>query len=262
MTSLYDRIGAGYNATRRADPTIAQRLAAHMPRGDRMQCLDVACGTSNYTNALSQMTGGRWVGCDNSISMLSQAYTEHPGMAWLNAEATALPFAPNIFDVVLCTNALHHFADHTQTFAEMRRVLSPQGRLVVFSATAEQMQQYWLNAYFPIAMERSMVGMPSKGTLLFCAESAGFILRGREAYFIRPDLQDSFLYSGKHDPRRYLDPSVRAGISTFSVHADHAEIGAGCQRLADDLSSGQFTNVSGSYTTADGDYSIWDFEAV
>ena len=59
--TLYDQIGVGYDTTRRADPSIVNRLLAllDVPAGSR--CLDVACGTGNYTAALGgaglQMTG-------------------------------------------------------------------------------------------------------------------------------------------------------------------------------------------------------------
>lgn len=262
MSALYDRIGLGYDNTRRADPEIAQRLAALLsPSSDNLY-LDLACGTGNYTHVLSQLAGGTWVGCDASVRMLDIANGKRSNIAWIAADVNALPMTTGTVSGVLCTNAVHHFPDLVRTFSELRRVVVFQARFIVFSATAEQMQRYWLNAYFPAAMERSIASMPRVQHLVSSARDAGFVLRTREAYHVQPDLQDKFLYSGKHDPARYLNPSVRAGISTFSAHADQDEIDVGCRRLADDLASGQFVHVAESYASTDGDYSIWCFEAM
>jgi len=50
----YDLIGAGYDATRRADPSIAARLAFHLRCAPGECCLDLACGTGNYTTMLAR----------------------------------------------------------------------------------------------------------------------------------------------------------------------------------------------------------------
>ena len=44
MNPRYDTIGVGYDATRRADPYIAGRLAHHLAIGAESTYLDVACG--------------------------------------------------------------------------------------------------------------------------------------------------------------------------------------------------------------------------
>ena len=56
---LYDSIGIEYDTTRRADPYIAGRLAHHLALSKGGTYLDLACGSGNYTNALSARAG-RW----------------------------------------------------------------------------------------------------------------------------------------------------------------------------------------------------------
>ena len=49
----YDRIGIGYDVTRRADPYLTRRLLGLLePRSGGLY-LDVACGSGNYTAALA-----------------------------------------------------------------------------------------------------------------------------------------------------------------------------------------------------------------
>ena len=63
--ALYDRIGDGYDATRRADPTIVEALGRllALPPGGR--CLDLGTGTGNYAVALHH-AGLEVVGVDPS----------------------------------------------------------------------------------------------------------------------------------------------------------------------------------------------------
>src|SRR5260370_39047567 len=67
--AIYQRIGHGYDLTRRADPYITSRLAFHLQIHPDCRYLDVACGTGNYTHALAK-TGGAWSGLDQSAAML------------------------------------------------------------------------------------------------------------------------------------------------------------------------------------------------
>ncbi len=69
---VYDRIGAGYDVTRRADPYIAERLAHHLLLQNIGIYLDVACGTGNYTRVLAGR-GRNWIGIDVSSRMIGLA---------------------------------------------------------------------------------------------------------------------------------------------------------------------------------------------
>jgi hypothetical protein len=55
-------------------------------------------------------------------------------------------------------------------------------------------------------------------------------------------------------PEMYLDPRVRAGISTFAALADAAEVEAGCRKLSRDIAMGRIADVVASYQHAQGDY--------
>jgi hypothetical protein len=153
----------------------------------------------------------------------------------------------------MCVLAIHHFDDLRSAMSEAYRVLR-SGRFVVFTASPEQMRRYWLNGYFPRAMEKSISQMPATEIIKRESRSAGFRKMTMETYSVEEGLRDFFLYSGKHRPEIYLDPSVRAGISTFASLADEDEIGEGCEKLAKDLSSGEFASVFESYRSGLGDY--------
>ncbi|MEH1935781.1 MAG: methyltransferase domain-containing protein [Nostoc sp.] len=250
--AIYEQIGKGYDLTRRADPDIAAQLAKHLEVKLDLSYLDVACGTGNYTLALTKH-GGVWHGVDQSTQMIDAAINKSNVVAWQVAEAEKLPYADGTFSGVLCTLGIHHFAALTPAFREIYRVLAA-GRFVLFTATPEQMSKYWLVEYFPEAIHKSAEQMPSLEKVRYALNEAGFNSVDIEPYSISENLQDLFLYSGKHRPEIYLDANVRSGISTFALLASADEIAAGCQRLAADINTGRISEIVKKYENNQGDY--------
>lgn len=249
----YDSIGSGYDHTRRADPYLVERLASLLCQRTDGHYLDLACGTGNYSAALAAR-GGHWVGVDHSSKMLREAARKCDSVSWHEADVEDLPFAAASFDGAILTLALHHFASPVHAFREVARVLKAAAPLVIFTSTAEQMRGYWLNHYFPQALERAIEQMPSLESTRSALRAAGLRIVASEPYHVRTDLEDLFLYSGKHRPELYLDARVRNGSSTFASLAAPEEVAEGCARLAADLASGRFAEVAAGYDDRDGDY--------
>jgi ubiquinone/menaquinone biosynthesis C-methylase UbiE len=252
MQSKYDRIGRNYDTSRSADPFLLSRLINHLGLSKEKYYLDAACGSGNYTTTMAN-EGGKWFGVDLSEVMLSKARSKSSLPQWIKASVECLPFENHVFDGISCTLAIHHFGSLIKVFSEFHRVLR-EGRFVLFTSTTEQMRGYWLREYFPVAMERSSEQMPGRDKILSALLDAGLEPVEVEPYFIKPDLSDFFLYSGKHRPEIYLDPRVRRGISTFSSLADEEEILSGCSRLAADIESGKIKEVISGYENDLGDY--------
>ena len=239
----YNRIGRNYDATRRADPYLVSRLAHHLDVKPRGVYLDAACGTGNYTLALAEGKGGAWHAVDCSEQMMAAARRKSDAVEWLLADVSSLPFPAEFFDGAICTLAIHHFESLRLVFGEIRRVLKKGGAFVIFTATPEQTENYWLAEYFPQAIEKSAAALPDLKTISEALREAGFAGAETESYQIRKNLQDLFLYSGKYEPQLYLDATVRANISTFALLADAREVEAGCRRLAADIESGQIQSI-------------------
>ncbi len=111
-------------------------------RDDRV--LDIGCGTGSLTAALARIAGrGNVTGIDASASMIERASRKKGGEAvdYRVAFAQALPFDGASFDLVTSCLALHHIPESelARAFSEMRRVLTPGGRvyLLDFSARPE-----------------------------------------------------------------------------------------------------------------------------
>ena len=257
-TAPYDRVGGAYDSTRRADSYIVSRLLAHLKPQESGRYLDVGCGTGNYTMAFAS-AGVRVVGVDNSTRMIaaaarkaSPAPPREPGFStgdagpdapeWAVADVTRLPFPPAAFAGASCTLALRYFADLDAAIAELGRVVGA-GPIVLFTATPEQIRRYWLRAYFPETVERTAGQAYSIGRITEALHAAGFSNVRTEPYAVKPDLEDLFLYSGKHRPSLYLSPSIRAGMWSFSNLAPPSEEAAGCAELRRDVASGRIAEV-------------------
>lgn len=253
MTAKYDHIGINYNRTRSADPYLLGRLKRHLNLHPERRYLEIGCGTGNYTRALASEESS-FIGMDPSQRMLDQALQYQSSVDWRLgvAEDTGLP--SNYVDGVFAFLTVHHWTHLQQGIKEMARILRPKCRFVIFTATPLQMQGYWLNHYFPEMMKKSMIQMPSWESLEQGISRAGLHILHKEKYFVRPDLQDYFLYSGKSRPELYLDKTIRQGISSFADLAIAKEISSGLSRLQLDLRNNKLEEIIKGYENEDGDY--------
>jgi len=251
---IYDQIGIAYDVSRKADPEISRRLYNHLQIFDkRRNVVDLACGSGNYTIALHDI-GLNICGIDVSTQMIESAKEKNDKIDWYLSDIEDMSFRDGQFDGATCILAIHHFRDLVSSFKEVNRIVSVGSRFVIFTSSPEQMQGYWLNEYFPRMMSKSITQMPETTMIESALTKSGFRLLGYENFMIQPNLQDFFLYSGKHRPEIYLKPEVRNGISSFSNLADDDEVERGLKELELDIKSGAFKQKSMNYVSERGDY--------
>lgn len=215
--------------------------------------LDIGCGTGNYTVALEKK-GLQFTGVDPSEVMLNEAKQKSKTINWLQGTAENIPCKDESFDGALGSLTLHHWKNVGQGFKELFRVLKPKSKLVFFTSLPEQTQSYWLTYYFPNIIYKSSLGLPPVATLKQCGDDAGFRFIQQENYFLKEDLKDLFLQSGKHNPELYFNETVRKGISTFALLTNKEEVDAGLKHLRSDIDSGKFEAVKKQYDNDLGDY--------
>lgn len=250
---IYDKIGLGYNDTRKADPVIADRIMSLLQPTTQGTYIDVGCGTGNYTDYIRKQ-GYDFCGVDPSDTMLATAQAKYPDCQFTKAFAENLPFEDNSFYGATALFTLHHWSDKQQGINELYRILKPRGRVVFLSFTAAQMDGYWLAHYFPKMIKRSGELIPTEHAMCGMLAKAGFATTATEKYFVHEGLQDHFLYSNKHKPENYLDPGIRKGISSFAAFADDDEVVQGLQQLEQDIASGRINKIIDSYANDMGDY--------
>jgi SAM-dependent methyltransferase len=253
MEAVYNTIGTGYNSTRMADPYLAGRLMDLLsPKPDGLY-LDIGCGTGNYTIALANK-GLSFTGVEPAEQMLKEARKRNETIRWLQGTAEQIPAENNVFDGVIATLTIHHWTDLDRSLNEIYRVTKENGTIVLFTATPEQMEGYWLNYYFPGMLRSSIVQMPMLDKVSNAITKAGFDIVRTEKYFVKDDLQDRFLYAGKHQPELYFNEDIRRGISSFAALANVAEVENGLANLYADVQSGNFIAIKSSYDNENGDY--------
>jgi ubiquinone/menaquinone biosynthesis C-methylase UbiE len=97
--------------------------------------LDIACGTGVVARlAAERVKTGRIVGLDFNAGMLAVARSRPNAGApieWFEGSALELPFGDGSFDLVLCQLGLQFFPDRPLALREMKRVLSPSGRVAL-----------------------------------------------------------------------------------------------------------------------------------
>lgn len=249
---IYDRIGVGYNQTRRADPYICRRVHELLaPTSDGVYA-DIGCGTGNYTIMLHDL-GGNFIGIEPSEIMLDEARDKREDITWLSGSAEHLPLTDNSADGAVATFTIHHWSDIRKSFHEIARVLKPGARLIIFTCTPDQIKGYWLNEFFPEMVKRSLGKAIDPTLFANAAEGAGLQITKREKYFIKEDIRDGFYYSGKHHPEKYLDPAVRKGMSVFATLLDKNEEAAGLDKLKRCIEGGRFDEIKKKYDNDNGD---------
>jgi len=265
--ALYDDIGHDYDRTRKVDSFILNKFIEHLNANESNHYLEIGCGTGNYLIGMIERGYTNIVGLDPSELMLNQAREKcrikdikREPNSWIRCYAENTPFLSDSFDGVFCIHALHHFAKgkRASIFNLVFHILRNGGRFVIFTNTHDQIDRYWLNYYFPKAMNTLKRYTPDMKVLIPELEVAGFKIIKNEPYYISENLNDLFLYSKKHEPKAYLEESFRNNMSLFKVKAtDREEIKKGLKLLKADCSTGKIYNIINKFEYNDtnlGDY--------
>jgi SAM-dependent methyltransferase len=108
-------------------------LAAHWC--ENLHTLDAACG-EGYGAALLAKSAASVAGVDiseDAITHARQRYGHLEKLGFQVADCTRLPFADDQFDRVVSFETLEHLGEQGQLLAEFRRVLKPDGCLILSS---------------------------------------------------------------------------------------------------------------------------------
>lgn len=108
-----------------------------LPIQDDDKVLDVACGTGVVGREAMKRLGpnGSVTGVDLNEGMIGMARemtkTEATRYEWHVADVTAMPFEADAFSLAICQQGLQFFPNEDAALREMRRVLSPEGRIAI-----------------------------------------------------------------------------------------------------------------------------------
>ena len=135
----WERAARGYEAsfaiaTRQFIPALLDAAAV----GTGQSVLDVACGPG-FVAAGAAERGAVARGLDFSAAMLGVARARHPGIAFDQGDAEALPYADGGFDAVVSNFGIHHVPQPILALRQANRVLRAGGLLAftIWAAPAE-----------------------------------------------------------------------------------------------------------------------------
>jgi ubiquinone/menaquinone biosynthesis C-methylase UbiE len=173
------RVAKGVFGPGMTDEKRIARLLLALSPGDGV--LDIACGTGNFTRDFARTVGpeGLVVGIDVSETMLARAVRDTAAadlddrIAYMRADASALPFQGKSFDAVCCFAALHLFADPLGALDRMMGALTPGGRIAIFTSARNRSAP--LRTFESVVQSRSGMRMFERDEVIEALEDRGFV---------------------------------------------------------------------------------------
>lgn len=230
----YDRVQHQTYAEGRALPADALEaymaaFGAHLPTRRPLVGIDLGSGTGRFTPALAQAFGGPIFGVEPAEGMrrAAEAGSRHPGVSYLAGRAEAVPLPDASADFVLMFLSYHHVTDKPAAAREIRRVLKPDGRLLLRSTFRDRIPDIWWRCYFPRTWDVERAMFPTEAETLALFEDAGL---GKIAA-----VQMELPFRGD-----IATAVARLKLRPYSVfeHLSAAELDAGFAQMDADLAAG------------------------
>jgi SAM-dependent methyltransferase len=205
--SEIERIAHDEEFARRAgsDPAYARVGEWLAPPG---RTLELGCGPGRFVALLSSL-GHEVVGVDPLEFPDWALLRDRPGVTLESGlVAEALPFEDASFDHVACIGALLYFDDPEQAMREMRRVVRPNGRLVIRTPNSGNLYTRRTGRRLDPSSRR-LYSLDELATLV---ESTGFRVVDRFAYgFWPPVATDAWWYVSV----TMIPPGVQRSLSSM-----------------------------------------------
>jgi SAM-dependent methyltransferase len=225
----YDAIAHFYDGqpyrTKIADPELLAFIEQRVP-DNPASILDVGCGTGSQLIANRPvLPSARLVGLDRSLGMLQQARHKAPDIAWVQADASALPFHTESFDFITCQFALHHIQDKVGMLRETLRVLRIGGRLILRNLCPQECADWLYYDYFPEARSIDLADFWPPETIMAEMKATGFVAVSAEREHLHFE----------QDLRSWLDTVRRRDTCSQLLAITDAAYEAGLCRLTHEL---------------------------
>jgi demethylmenaquinone methyltransferase / 2-methoxy-6-polyprenyl-1,4-benzoquinol methylase len=202
VRAMFDRIAPSYDLlnrvmTLRVDQTWRRKLLDVLAPRDGEAMLDLCAGTMDVAAlARRRAPGLRIVGADFSLQMLARG-VEKNALPASQADALALPFKPQVFDLATVTFGMRNLDSYEVGLAELARVLRPGGRLGVleFFRPESKGSRFVHGAYNRLAL-------PVLGRILSPdPEAYRYLVESMERFASRPEFEVGARRAGFRDVR-------------------------------------------------------------
>jgi demethylmenaquinone methyltransferase/2-methoxy-6-polyprenyl-1,4-benzoquinol methylase len=144
VQTMFDRIAPKYDRMNRLmtfgmDRSWRRKALQAVSVGPNDVVLDLGCGTGDLSE-LSASRGASVIGLDVSKVMLSQARRRSISAVFVRADAEQIPLPDSSVSVVVSGFTLRNFVNLEAVLNEVRRVLTPTGRIALLEVSAPHYQ--------------------------------------------------------------------------------------------------------------------------
>jgi demethylmenaquinone methyltransferase/2-methoxy-6-polyprenyl-1,4-benzoquinol methylase len=194
MKKDFDRVSDNYNGFMRFWHLYRQNEILEMLsfQGDEAVA-DLGGGTGHLAVHMARECREVYV-VDESSHMLDKV-PENGKIRTVQADAGSTGFPDNTFDAVTLTDVLHHIKNHTLIIEEIRRILKPGGKFLIYDFDARTFRAKILSFFESVLFGFSRLHYRSRRDIEAMLTAAGFTrksLLDRGYYFI-----SLWIYSGK-----------------------------------------------------------------
>jgi len=133
----YDEIAPRYSAARSMSAetadTWATVIGSFIPKSQPATVLDLGCGTGRFTALMAERFPVRVIGVDLSLGMIHRAASDvkQEDVYFSAASAECLPLHDSCCDLAWMSQVIHHVVDRQACARELRRVVKPDGAVLV-----------------------------------------------------------------------------------------------------------------------------------
>lgn len=120
--------------------------------GDNILEIGMAGGT-HIKDVLAKANGISYTGCDHSQEMVAHSFANNKGFIderkvdFIHSNAMKMPFQDDTFDKIFTVNTVYFWDDVPAIAGELKRVLKPDGVLILGLRPESQMKKYPFTPY-------------------------------------------------------------------------------------------------------------------
>jgi ubiquinone/menaquinone biosynthesis C-methylase UbiE len=182
----YNEISKTYDDVREGDVVLINHFLQELPPDDSLNILDIGCGTGNYTDLFQKVTQAKHYrvhGIEPSEGMISKARQKNSQVSFKRATAEDIPFEADFFDFVYMTDVIHHIPDIRKMFAEIHRILKPQGKVCIATQSHQQIEKRPIAQFFPGTVRVDQERYPDIDEVIAAAQSGSLPYLKQEILF-------------------------------------------------------------------------------
>lgn len=223
----YEQVARDFDQVRDRRPEAqkvwCKHIADFLPEDRVGTVVDVGAGTGIWALAIASLLGVEVCAVEPSQGMRSHAAVArpHPNVRYVAGTAEALPLGSDSVDAAWLSTVIHQFPDLGAAAGELRRVLRPDGPVLIRSSFPGRHDEIELFHTFPGALRLART-WPRLGRVITAFEDAGFRFEVVER--VREPTFDSY--------REFLELLPVMGRSdTALVDLDEDEWNTGVERI-------------------------------